>query len=88
MRNLVVTTEEHGVVDDNTTLQVAAAAVDVDNGFFFVASQAPMLICYSLRSSKVNHLHTNHTFGIGMKGNSVSTVNLSPIHLHIFIVLL
>lgn len=65
MRNLVVITEEHGVVDDNTTLQVAAAAVDVDNGFFFVASQAPMLICYSLRSSKVNYLRTNRTCAIG-----------------------
>jgi len=56
MRNLVVISEVHGVVegDDDAKLQVAAAAVDVDNGLFFVASQSSALICYSL-SSKVHH---------------------------------
>lgn len=55
MRNLVVISEVHEAVegDDDAKLQVAAAAVDVDNGLFFVASQASALICYSLSSSKV-----------------------------------
>lgn len=55
MRNLVVINEVHGVVegDDDSKLQIAAAAVDVDNGLFFVVSQSSALLCYSLSSSKV-----------------------------------
>ena len=55
MRNLVVISEVHGVVegDDDSKLHVSAAAVDAANGLFFVASQSSVLICYSLLSSKV-----------------------------------
>lgn len=58
MRNLVVISEVHGVVEgnDDSKLQVAAVAADVDNGLFFVASQSSALICYSLASSKVGAL--------------------------------
>jgi hypothetical protein len=61
MRNLVVISEVHGVVegDDDAKLQVAAAAADVDNGLFFVASQSSALLCYSLAASKVTNLLTN-----------------------------
>ncbi|XP_024381817.1 elongator complex protein 1 [Physcomitrium patens] len=60
MRNLVVINEVHGVVegDDDSKLQIAAAAVDVDNGLFFVVSQSSALLCYSLSSSKVEWIVT------------------------------
>ncbi len=56
MRNLVVLSESHGVIDSrdgNEKLQVVAAAVDTEAGHFFVATQSAMLLCFSLSSSQV-----------------------------------
>lgn len=53
----MVISEVHGVIEvegDGKQLQVAAAAMDVDRGQFFVASESSMLVCYSLASSKVS----------------------------------